>query len=182
MKRQSYATLQALLRQNQQRIRDLERQLAESRRQLEAAKRKTREARTEVKKLKSEVIKPQEVKVSTQAIKTPEITKPAKIEPINLDPVSSSISKADLKSIRMMSYYIPRFIQRLQEVYGAEATPEKLKQIQIKLLTLNPQTVSGVLKDFNLEEVFYDSDQWNADVLNEEPFDDIFVGIMAVTD
>lgn len=180
-KKRSYSVLEQLLRQQQSRIKQLERELAESRRQTEAAKRKVREARTEVKKIKSEVIKPTEVKANTPKmdIQPTKIEQPAKI---NLAPVSSSISKQDLSELRMVAYYIPRFIQRLSEVYGAEASAAKLKELQIKLLSLSKKTVTGVLKDYNLEEVFWDSNQWNSDALNEESFDEIFVGIMAVTD
>lgn len=178
MKRQSYTTLQALLRQNQQRIRDLERQLAESKRQLEAAKRKTREAKSEVKKLKSEVIKPQDVKVSTQSVK-PVTTK--ELKPIT----TSEIKSADLSSlpkdirdrIHANRIYIPQFIDRLRQY--TNLTELQLFEIENKLRVLGPNAINEIMEFFDLKSMYYGSGQ--EFIMTEEDIqeEDIYATIMA---
>ena len=177
-KRRSYSTLEALLRQNQQRIRDLEKQLAESQRQLAAAKRKAREAKSEVKKLKTEVIKPQEVKVSTQTIQ-PIIAKELKpIQPSEIKSVDLTGLPKDLRA-RMYAQriYIPQFIDRLRQCTNLGEL--QLFEIEMKLRQLRPDAIDEIINFFDLQSMYYGSGQ--DFIMTEEEIEagDIYAAIMA---
>lgn len=177
-KKRSYSTLEALLRQNQQRIRDLERQLAESRKQLEAAKRSARAAKSEVKKLKSEVIKPQEVKVQTQTIK-PVTTRelkpitPAEIKSIDL----SDVPKEIRKRMYAQRIYIPQFIERLRQYTNLNEL--QLFEIENKLRQLAPDAIDEIIQFFDLQSMYYGSGQ--EFIMTQEDIEegDIYAAIMA---
>lgn len=179
-KKRSYSTLEALLRQNQQRIRDLERQLAESKKQLEAAKRSARAAKSEVKKLKSEVIKPQEVKVSTNNIKVS--TK--EFKPIDITETKSADLSAlprDVKKrIHASRIYIPQFIDRLREY--TNLSEMQLWQIENKLRVLKPDSIDEILDYFEIASMYYGSGQDWIMTETELKEADLYESIMAYQD
>lgn len=180
-KKRSYSTLEALLRQNQQRIRDLERQLAESKKQLEAAKRSARAAKSEVKKLKSEVIKPQEVKVSQQSIKPITVKE---LKPINIKETKSADLSDMPKELRQRIYarriYIPQFINRLRQF--TNLTEVQLFELEVKLGTMDPSAIDDIFGFYDVQSMYYGSGQDFTATIEDIRAEDLYADIMAHTD
>lgn len=142
----------------------------------ESAKKTRRIAKLEsqLKQTKS-AVKTLEVRIRKVSIHMPKMSQTIRRQALpRSSKITSGLTKEQKKVFYMTTLYIPQFLRRLQEHFGDAWQPEWNTEVVSVLQTMTKTQLNEFLKWFEIDKVFYESDQNYTDQIGGHTADEIY--------